>query len=458
MLVSYRRVPKGSTGSRKPSPGSSRNTLPPARPPLRHALTDATQKAPVSANISIPTSPFRRTIQNDSDTDEAEMPEVVLDRNRHIIPEWMLRGGRNRSFSHSSTSTVARRQLQRSYANSGTASSPDLGSTTPTLNSIPQGRPSPLARYPPFMSDEADAPTPVNSPNHYLHAFPPSLSQKPHLRHDVTVNSGSDDDDPHHRPPFRAFNSEKPLRPPHSPWFGGTGSTVVNTKLKDHVFSTVLRRFRRRSGRWAGVAKTEDEGEAADGETDGIIGQSSRSRVRRTKKLNLQDDRRRDAHSDGDMPIRRTSDIGIDRKLEPLDLEQPESHKGMMDMFDMDFDPTEPVQLSPSFTRRRSRSRSLDSMSPTVQAVFQPFPEQMSIPEHYEADSSVTRQNHFILMEDLTGRLKHPCVMDLKMGTRQYGMDATPAKKKSQRKKCDRTTSRSLGVRVCGMQVSRISI
>lgn len=58
-----------------------------------------------------------------------------------------------------------------------------------------------------------------------------------------------------------------------------------------------------------------------------------------------------------------------------------------------------------------------------------------------------TRQNHFILMEDLTGKLKHSCVLDLKMETRQYGMDATVGKKKSRRKMCDKTTCRKLGVR-----------
>lgn len=75
-----------------------------------------------------------------------------------------------------------------------------------------------------------------------------------------------------------------------------------------------------------------------------------------------------------------------------------------------------------------------------------------SNPKDAQSSSSGDRVVYFILLEDLTSGMGRPCVLDLKMGTRQYGVEASKKKMESQRRKCKTTTSQQLGVRICGMQ------
>eukprot|EP01135_Chromosphaera_perkinsii_P006846 Nk52_evm1s621 gene=Nk52_evmTU1s621 len=65
--------------------------------------------------------------------------------------------------------------------------------------------------------------------------------------------------------------------------------------------------------------------------------------------------------------------------------------------------------------------------------------------------------NHYILIEDLTFNFTYPCVLDLKMGVRHYADGASQEKIRSQSAKSANTTSSTLGVRICGMQVYNVA-
>ncbi|CAJ0956808.1 unnamed protein product, partial [Mesorhabditis belari] len=59
----------------------------------------------------------------------------------------------------------------------------------------------------------------------------------------------------------------------------------------------------------------------------------------------------------------------------------------------------------------------------------------------------------FILLENIVENFEMPCVLDLKMGTRQHGDDAPAHKVAAQMRKCAESTSALLGVRIVGMQL-----
>jgi inositol-hexakisphosphate 5-kinase len=415
MLVTYRRKPKC------PSPLEST-----AFQHLPSETADHHSESQLESVTASFSQPLSRVIEDQ--VDEGEMPIVDINRNRHIVPKWMLRG-RNRAYSQPYTSKFGRVEL----------GSRDLGTNDASSSTLRRPGTTQLS----FQPSTGLATSPCLSTRSVIYKNGKSQSEE-ELPVIDTPKPGS--------APPRKYSFA-------TGGFGGTGSTVVNAKFKDHVFSAILRRYRPRvGGRFAANAKTSNSDAIREAECDSDLADSETG-TNATPSLafsHIEDL----SHVEGlSTPTNRTlrrvhseSTMASHEKLDALTRETQHCESAAIDMVADHKQPERGHATPRSWQRvrqRRSRSSSSSLGSPASPSRIVPT----SSVKNDENDSSVTRQNHFILMEDLTGRLKRSCVLDLKMGTRQYGMDATASKKRSHRKKCDRSTSRSLGARICGMQV-----
>ncbi|CAE6435776.1 unnamed protein product [Rhizoctonia solani] len=474
MLVNYRRTRRT---SHPPTPAlipdqlesatDTNNSVSPARPPPQKAASAG--------------SPVIRSSLDASHSTDDELPEVALDRNTHMMPTWMLRRKGLRAHSSSGSIEGMGRVEQASestpnlaYGGVTPTKAPALVTTGLQTNYAGTAVSSPLSKtHIPANQRDESAPTPANSPDQHvgIRSLPAHLGGQDEGEGNMDTV----------RPSFLRQSSQHCSIGRGSPdprCFDGMGFTTVNTRLKDHIFKDVLKRFRRKAAASIGGTRTEDEGEIADGEGEGAA--SRRKRRSRFRRRRLEDLAPRTSGESTNLPsraltaptspiLRRVQSDGILHGQAPIKSspEQPQStetetQRGRSDsisLFTLEDgyrqDSAVPARTLRSRSRSFGPSRSQLIASEPLHHMQPDIPESTTppSPQHSLLQPAITRQEHFILLEDLTGRLKNPSVLDLKMGTRQYGVDATAAKKKSQRKKCDRTTSRTLGVRICGMQV-----
>jgi inositol-hexakisphosphate kinase len=174
-----------------------------------------------------------------------EVPEVALIYNKHVVPDWLFRRGGRISKPDLDRYKTWQGDEQTEDETNGNRSNRRQFRIPASADDFPSAF-SPDARSE-FFNDGTTAytpPPPPGSPFGRLSekSLTPthSLASSPSLHHATSTPS---------LPQYRRLSAQSSMTPIQNghacPLFGGTGSTAVNTKLKDHVFATVLRKMRK---------------------------------------------------------------------------------------------------------------------------------------------------------------------------------------------------------------------
>ena len=118
--------------------------------------------------------------------------------------------------------------------------------------------------------------------------------------------------------------------------------------------------------------------------------------------------------------------------------------------------PPPPTATDTSSSRQRQQLQQLQQRLPPSSSSPLTRTKGMGLPDvapDADAGADVQQGQVFLVLENLLATFKRPCVLDLKLGTRQHSDSASAEKIKKSIKKCKETTSADLGLRVCGMRI-----